>query len=431
MEAFHLAIDIGASSGRHIVGWRENGELKTQEVYRFSNNVKEENGHLVWDIEHLFDEVVNGIGEALKKYQVKTVAIDTWGVDYVLLDENDKEIMPMYAYRDGRTEEAAKRVHEIIPFERLYEKTGTQFQPFNTIYQLYADKMAGRLEKAADFLLTPEYLSFKLTGVKKREYTIASTTGMINAKTGQYDIDIAKALGFSMELFKEVSQPATVVGTLLPEIAQRVGGDVTVVLAPSHDTASAVEAIDGDVAYISSGTWSLIGVKAEKAVTSETAYKYNFANEGGVGYIRLLKNVTGLWLIQNVYRELDEKYSYAELADMARTSTEEAVIDVNEDRFTAPSDMIKEIEDAVGRTLEVKDLAKVIFKSLAIKYDEVIKELEELTEKRVESITIVGGGAKNKYLNELTEKYTGKKVVALPIEATAIGNLKNQEKVIL
>ncbi len=429
MTRYHLAIDIGASSGRHIVGWRENGELKTQEVYRFSNNVTEENGHLVWDIEHLFDEVVNGIGVALKSYSIATAAIDTWGVDYMLLDENDKEIMPMYAYRDGRTEEAAKEVHSIIPFEKLYEKTGTQYQAFNTIYQLYADKLAGRLEKAADFLLTPEYLSFKLTGIKKREYTIASTTGLINAKTGQYDLEIAKTLGLSESLFKEVSQPATIVGKLSPEIERRVGGNLTVVLAPSHDTASAVEAIDGDVAYISSGTWSLIGVKAEKAVTTETAYKYNFANEGGVGYIRLLKNVTGLWLIQNVYREHNQKYSYAELADMARTSLSEDVIDVNDDRFTAPENMTREIEKAVGRELEIKDVAKIIFKSLAIKYDSVIKELEELTEKRVESITIVGGGAKNKYLNELTEKYTGKKVVALPIEATAIGNLKNQEKV--
>lgn len=428
---YHLAIDIGASSGRHIVGWRENGELKTQEVYRFSNNVKEENGHLVWDIEHLFDEVVNGIGVALKSYDIKTAAIDTWGVDYVLLDQDDREIMPMYAYRDGRTEEAAKAVHSMIPFEKLYEKTGTQFQAFNTIYQLYADKLAGRLEKAADFLLTPEYLSFKLTGKKAREYTIASTTGLINAATGQYDLEIAKALGLSESLFKEVSQPATIVGELSPEIAKRVGGNLTVVLAPSHDTASAVEAIDGDVAYISSGTWSLIGVKAEKAVTTETAYKYNFANEGGVGYIRLLKNVTGLWLIQNVYREQGEKYSYAELADMARTSNVEDVVDVNDDRFTAPENMTEEIKKAVGKELELKDVAKVIFKSLAIKYDGVIKELEELTEKRVDSITIVGGGAKNKYLNELTEKYTGKKVVALPIEATAIGNLKNQEKVIL
>lgn len=431
MTTYHLAIDIGASSGRHIVGYRENGELKTREVYRFSNNVEEENGHLVWDIERLFSEVVNGIGVALSLYPIETLAIDTWGVDYVLLDGNDREILPAYAYRDGRTAEAIEKVHEIIPFEKLYEITGTQFQPFNTIYQLYADKLAGRLEKATDFLLMPEYLSFRLTGVKKSEYTIASTTGIVNAKTGEYDKGLAKALGFDEKLFKKVSQPSTIVGDLLPDIQEKVGGNVKVAFAPSHDTASAVEAIDGDVAYISSGTWSLIGVKAEKAVTTPTAYKYNFTNEGGVGYIRLLKNVTGLWLIQNVYREADGKYSYAELADMARTSLAEDVIDVNDERFTAPENMTKEIEKAVGRELEIKDVAKIIFKSLAIKYDEVIKELEELTGKTVSSITIVGGGAKNIYLNELTEKYTKKTVVALPIEATSIGNLKNQEKVIL
>lgn len=430
MTKYHLAIDIGASSGRHIVGYRENGELKTKEVYRFANNVEEKDGHLVWNIENLLGEVTNGIKAAVSEYPVETLAIDTWGVDYVLLN-GDKEILPSYAYRDDRTENAIKKVHEIVPFEELYKKTGIQFQPFNTIYQLFDDKEKGRLEKATDFLLIPEYLSFRLTGKKAREYTNATTTGLIDAKTGKYDLEIVRALGFKESLFKNLSQPATLVGDLLPEVQKKVGGNVKVLLAPSHDTASAVEAIDGDVAYISSGTWSLVGVKAQKAVTTETAYKYNFTNEGGVGYIRLLKNVTGLWLIQNVFRELDEKYSYAELADMARESSAEEIIDVNDDRFTAPKNMTEEIQSAVGRQLKTKDVAKIIFKSLATKYDEVFKELEELTGKSIQSVTIVGGGAKNAYLNELTEKITGKKVVALPIEATAIGNLKNQEKFVL
>ena len=284
-----LAIDIGASSGRHIAGWTENGELRTREVYRFPNGVTEQDGHLTWDIDALLSHVKTGIDEALKEFpQIESLSVDTWAVDYVLM-HGDREAAPCYAYRDSRTEAAIPQVHEKISFSDLYRRTGIQFQPFNTIYQLYADKLAGRLEGATDFLMIPEYLMYQLCGAKSHEYTNATTTGMVSAETGEYDPEIIRALGLPEQLFRPLQQPGTVIGEYK---------GIKVMLCATHDTGSAVEGIpmEGNELYISSGTWSLLGVKTPKPLTDAGSEAANYSNEGGVGYNRYQKNLMGMWL---------------------------------------------------------------------------------------------------------------------------------------
>lgn len=422
----YLAIDIGASSGRHIVGSSDGGNIKTDEVYRFPNGVKKENGHLVWDVDELFENVVKGIRAALNKYSdIKSLAIDTWGVDYVLMD-GDKEIYPCYAYRDSRTEKVIDKVHSIIPFAELYSRTGIQFQPFNTIYQFFADKESGRLERASDFLMMPEYLTYKLTGVKAHEYTNATTTGLV-AASGEYDREIFSRLGFRLPIAPRL--PGSVVGRLKAEIANAVGGNLDVMLCASHDTASAVEGIPmrGNSPYISSGTWSLLGVKVARAVTSEESRKTNYSNEGGVGYIRYQKNIMGMWVVNRLKDELCPNMPFDELVRLARESSFGGIVDVNADAFLSPDSMMRAFDKALGkRPASVADYFNCAFKSLARSYKEAIDELERNTGERYDELYIVGGGAKNTYLNELTESETRKKVIALPIEATALGNLKIQ-----
>ena len=294
MQEKFLAIDIGASSGRHIVGWMDGGRIHTEEVYRFPNCVQRVDGHLEWDIDGMFAHVKQGIRAAFARYpQIKSLSIDTWAVDYVLL-KKDEPIYPVYAYRDSRTQAVLDEVHGIVPFETLYARTGIQFQPFNTVYQLYADKKTGRLAQADDFLMIPEYLLWRLCGVKAREYTNATSTGLVNAQTRQYDPEILHALGLPESMFPQLSVPGTVLGGLKPDIAAEVGGQTTVVLCATHDTASAVEGIpmeQGEAPFLSSGTWSLLGVKLAQPVTTPESCKANFTNEGGVGYIRYLKNI--------------------------------------------------------------------------------------------------------------------------------------------
>ena len=430
-----LAIDIGASSGRHIVGYYEGDELVCEEIYRFPNGMDNENGHLVWDTDRLFLEVKEGIKRSLAKYpDIASVSIDTWGVDYVLM-QGDTEIKPTYAYRDSRTEGPIEAVHAIIPFEELYSRTGIQFNAFNTVYQLYADKLAGRLEGVTDFLMIPEYLMYKLTGVKCKEYTDATTGALLNAKTRDFDPEIFDKLGLPKALMGKLHAPGTLVGRFTDEIAKEVGGNMDVVLCATHDTASAVEAIDMeyDSPYISSGTWSLLGVKTADAITDENSRKSGYSNEGGVGYNRYQINITGMWIIQCLRSELCPETSYGEIADMAKKSTFEELFDVNDSSFLAPESMKDAIEAYLASAKKplptaAADYFNCAYHSLAAGYQSAIADLENNTGHSYSEIYIVGGGAKNTYLNNLTERYTSKRVIALPIEATAIGNLKIQFK---
>jgi len=442
-NSYYLAIDIGASSGRHIVGWKEGGDLKTEEVFRFANGAVEKDGHLVWDPEKLFAGVVQGIAAAFARFPViESLSIDTWGVDYVLM-EHDREILPCYAYRDKRTESAVARVHEKVPFSELYRRTGCQFQQFNSIYQLYDDLRAGRLEKATDFLMIPEYLMYRLTGRKKKEYTNATTTGLVSAMSGGFDPEILTCLGLPRRLFGELSMPGEYVGELKEEISVRVGGQTKVVLCATHDTASAVEGIDmpDDQPYISSGTWSLLGVKTPKPLTDGRSEQTNYSNEGGVGYNRYQKNIMGMWLVQRLQKELCPGQDFETIVREAEQSSYEGVVDVDAPGFLAPVSMKETFDQALSRRPQTGDGCKeepfekpwkeadyfrCAYRSLARGYRAALEELERNTGRTYDKLYIVGGGAKNRFLNRLTEEATGKNVIALPIEATALGNLKKQ-----
>ena len=432
---YYLAIDIGASSGRHIVGYIRDGELVTEELYRFPNGMDNVDGHLVWDTDRLLSEVKAGIAEAFKKFpKIESLSIDTWGVDYVLM-KGDDEVKPTFAYRDSRTDGPIEAVHSIIPFAELYQRTGIQFNKFNSIYQLYADKLAGRLEGVTDFLMIPEYLMYKLTGNKVKEFTNATTAGLINADTLAFDEYIFEKLGLPESLMAPVYQPGTLVGRLSPEVEREVGGNLDVVLCATHDTGSAVEAIDmdTDAPYVSSGTWSLLGVKTARAITDEVSMNSGYSNEGGVGYNRYQKNITGMWIVQSLRAELCPDTSYNDIADMASKSSFREIFDVNDEAFMAPESMKGAIADylaAHGKPTPKTpaDFFNSAYVSLAYGYKEAIEDLERNTGRTYTEFYIVGGGAKNKYMNSLAEEYTGKRVVALPIEATAIGNMKIQIK---
>ena len=418
----YLAIDIGASSGRHIAGWMENGELKTEELYRFPNGVAEKNGHLCWDLDALLTHVKQGIAAAQKKFPViESLSIDTWGVDYVLLRGNE-EVLPCYAYRDSRTDAVIPGVHEKVSFSELYRRTGIQFQPFNTIYQLCADQEAGRLEGVTDFLMIPEYLMYRLCGVKAHEYTNATTGGMVSAETGEYDASLIQSLGLPAHLFNPLQQPGTVIGEYQ---------GIKVILCATHDTGSAVEGIpmDTDAPYISSGTWSLLGVKTPRPITGQASELANWSNEGGVGYNRYQKNIMGMWLVNRLRSELCPDKPWNEITAEAERSLFEETVDANSPAFLAPESMKKAFDTALSMKPQTTgDYFRCAYRSLAFSYRNAIQELERNTEKQYDRIYIVGGGAKNNFLNALTEKAAGKKVVALPIEATAIGNLKIQMK---
>ena len=429
---YYLSIDIGASSGRHILSHIENGKLVLEEVFRFENGMEEKDGHLIWDYKKLFSNIVEGMKECKKIGKIpETMGIDTWGVDYALIDENDNVIGDVYAYRDSRTEEFIGEVHEIVPFEKLYERTGSQFQIYNTIYQLYTDKKTGKLEKAQRFLMMPDFFNFLLTGEKRNEFTNASTSGILSAQTREWDYETIKDLGLPEKLFGELADPVTFVGNLTPEIEKEVGYNVKVVLPATHDTASAVMAVPevGCPLYISSGTWSLLGIESPKAISSKEAFDANFTNEGGYRRsTRFLKNIMGLWMIQSVRREHEKKYSWGDYVVLAKEVKDfNSIVDANDKSFLAPESMIGALQDYCRKTNQKVpetpgEIALCVYDSLAVCYAKAIETIETVTGYKFDTIHIVGGGCQNGYLNELTAKRTGRKVMAGPVEATAIGN---------
>ncbi len=428
---YYLAIDIGASSGRHILGHIEDGKLITEEIYRFENEIVKVDSSLTWDTERLFSEIKQGLLKCREVQKIpKTIAIDTWGVDYVLLDSEKNEILPCISYRDPRTEAGADKASEIISQSELYSLTGIQKQKFNTIYQLYCDKQSGKLERAKHFLMIPDYLSYKLTGTIKNEYTNATTTNLINATTKQWDKDILSRLGISSDIFSIPSLPCDTVGEFTNEVAEEIGFNSTVIFCPSHDTASAVAScpIDDNSVYISSGTWSLIGTENFSPCLSKAALKANFTNEGGIEYrFRFLKNIMGMWLFQCVRKDINKELTYDQMMRLAMESNFDKTIDPNDPRFLAPENMINEIRTALGdQNLSLSDVLSSIYHSLASSYKAAIEEIENISQKEIKSIYIVGGGSRDEYLNRLTSRYTGKKVFTGLKEGTAIGNLISQ-----
>ncbi len=436
---YHLGVDIGASSGRHIIGWVEDGVMKYEEVYRFYNGLDDVDGTLCWNTERLFSEIKAGMKKCAEIGKVPaTMAIDTWGVDFVLLDKEGKIIGNSVGYRDSRTEGYVEKTFEVMSKRKLYDITGLGTNTFNTLFQLVSlkDNHPEQLDEAEDFLMIPDYFVYLLTGNKFNEYTNASTTELIDVKTNSWSEEILDTFGIKKSIFRDLSQPGTNAGKLLPAIKDEVGFDLDVILAASHDTASAVMAVpsnEEDVMYISSGTWSLMGIESLTPQLADICMEHSFTNEGGYNYrYRVLKNIMGLWMIQNVKKELDDKYSFAELCDMASENADfPSIVDAVNNRFLAPKNMTEEIKAYCRDTNQsvpetVGQLTAVIYNSLAKCYADCANEIEQFTGKKYAAINIIGGGSNADYLNRITAKTSGRTVLAGPSEATAIGNLMAQ-----
>ncbi len=431
----YLAVDIGASTMRMILGWVEAGKIQLQEVYRRPNVLQTRQGHLCWDLEALFRGIVEGLKVCKQIGKIPAaMGIDTWGVDYVLLDGNDSILGDSVAYRDSRTEGMDAILEAKLPFDKYYAITGIAKQSFNTIYQLMAQFRAHPEHKAAKtFLMVPDYLNFRLTGVKRNEYTNCSTTGMLDAETKNWPAAILEAAEIPAHLFADKPcKPGTKIGDLRAELAAQVGFQVEVVAPATHDTGSAFVAVparDENAVYLSSGTWSLLGVENPMPITGKEAMSCGFSNEGGYnGKLRFLKNIMGLWILQSIHREINGKYSFGEMAAMAEEADGyPGRIDVNDNRFMAPKNMIAEITAALAEkgfeNPGFDQLLACVNHSLADCYAAAIRDLEKMVGRQFTSVNIVGGGSQNAYLNRLTAQATGLPVYAGPTEGTALGNL--------
>ncbi|MBO5346980.1 MAG: rhamnulokinase [Lachnospiraceae bacterium] len=438
MKTYYLAIDIGASSGRHILGSLENGLIQLEEVYRFDNGMQECNGHLCWDFEYLFQEIKNGMKKCKELGKVPvSMGIDTWGVDFVLLDENGAQIGDSVGYRDHRTDGIKEKLNPIISQEELYERTGIQFQPYNTLNQLVALKAESpeQLQQAKAMLMTPDYFTYRLTGNAKQEYTIASTGQLLDVKTGDWDYALIEKLGLPTNIFLKPEEPGTLAGNLRPEVAEEIGFDCKVLMVAGHDTASAVMAVpslEEKALYISSGTWSLMGCESSEYSNDMASMQAGFTNEGGYGKkYRYLKNIMGLWMIQSVRKEIGKDKSFGEICEAASKEKITSLVDCNDASFLSPKSMVEAVQEYCRKTGQqvpetLSELACVIYNSLAKCYGETKQQIEALTGKVFDRIYVIGGGSNAAYLNELTAKYAGCEVSAGPGEATAIGNLMCQ-----
>lgn len=435
----YLAIDIGASSGRHIVAWLEDGKIETREVYRFPNGAEMKDGHLCWDIEGLEKHVVAGLKAAKEQgYTPAWIGIDTWGVDFVLLDKAGKRLGDAVAYRDSRTEGMDTELEKVMPFPFHFGLCGIAKQPFNTVYQMMAvlKEHPEYAVEADDFLMMPEYLSYILTGKKAHEWTECTTGALCNAASGGWSETILTAAGLPQSWFKTpLVKPGTVLGPLSAQVAAQVGYEATVILPATHDTGSAYMAVparDDQAAFLSSGTWSLFGTELDAPVTSEAALAAGFTNEGGYnGTTRFLKNIMGMWMLQCIHKEIGKVHSFAEMADMAAASAYPAYVDATDNRFMAPESMLEEVKSALRdagapEPQSLSDVLRAVTMGLAVCYDKSIKEMSAITGKTFTSINIVGGGSANVVLNQMTADVTGLPVYAGPTEGTALGNLAAQ-----
>ncbi|CAF1831583.1 rhamnulokinase [Bacillus subtilis] len=433
----YTAIDIGASSGRIMVGELNEGKLDIQEIHRFANGFSQRDGHCFWDIDHLLKQILQGLQKVKTLgYEHCTVGIDTWAVDYVLLDEKGDRLREAISYRDRRTDHTIDKLEHTLSKAAIYQKTGIQFQPFNTIYQLYEEDRE-LLIKTDKIMMIPDYLGYCLTGKAVTEITNASTTQLLNASTGNLDPELLEAVSVQEQQFAPLTEPGCELGKLRNEWFPDYDLPACKVMTvATHDTASAVIAAPGvndGWAYISSGTWSLIGIENKTPIITDLALENNYTNERGANNtIRFLKNIIGMWVIQEVRQQLQADYSFQQLAEEAeKTEPFQQFINLNDKRFLNPENMIKEIQHYCRQTGQkiprtAGELACCIYSNLAIIYAIAIKELETITEKPIEQFHIIGGGARNDFLNQLTADMSGKAVYAGPIEATATGNLLMQ-----
>ncbi len=450
---YYLAIDIGASSGRHILGYIQDNKIITSEIYRFENKQIQEDGRLCWDIDYLVQNVINGLKQC-KKMGVTPVSIgvDTWAVDFVLIDENGERISKAVSYRDDRTKNMREIVDEIIPFDEHYNATGIQYQPFNTVYQLMALKQTNPdlLNSAYKILMLPDYLNFVLTGKIAQEYTNATSTALVNKDTRNWDYTIIEKLGLPTNIFCDIKQPGEKLGALSKKTSDEIGFNSNVILPPTHDTASAFVSmlqVSEENLCISSGTWSLLGAETKAPIATKKSMDLNFTNEGGYNKTyRFLKNIMGLWILQNIKKELNsntqtslieyveniENYTFETMAELAKSAHNfETVIDVDDRRFFAPKSMIEEVVNACKAKGEaspntISEVLKCVYISLAHKYSVCINQIKEITNIDYKCLNIFGGGCQDKYLNYLTAKTANINIVAGPVEATALGNLSVQ-----
>ncbi len=447
---YYLAIDIGASSGRHILSSIVDGKIKLEEIYRFDNKQVRQNGHDCWDIDYLFECIINGLKECKKVGKIPhSIGIDTWAVDFVLIDKQGNRVSDSVAYRDNRTQNIKNELEQTLTFNDHYSKTGIQYQPFNTVYQLLAlqNESPEQLEKAHKMLMIPDYFNFLLTGKIAQEYTNATSTALVNVKTNDWDFDLIESLGLNKNIFADIKMAGYELGNLSEAVQKAVGFCCKVVLPATHDTGSAflaVPATTDTAVYISSGTWSLLGVELDEPITTEKSMLNNFTNEGGYNYnYRYLKNIMGLWMIQSIRRELNgesyvqqqsnvnssnSQFSFAVLCDLAqKCSYFDSVVDVDNVAFLSPECMCEEVKTQCLLSGQrppntIGELVQCVYLSLAKKYASTIKQLSELTGKTYTCIHIVGGGSKDDYLSRLCAKETGLKVYSGPTEATALGN---------
>lgn len=431
-----IAIDLGASSGRVILAHFSKQGLKLNEIHRFPNGPITQANHLHWDVLKIFDEIKVGLRKAAASYIINGLGIDTWGVDFALLDQNDRLVIHPFHYRDPQTNGMLQEVFKRVDRKEIFFRTGIQFLQLNTLYQLFAIRATPILKSAKTFLMMPDLFNFWLSGRIANEYTTATTTQFYNPTLENYDQWILSKLSLPVDIYPEIVPPGTILGKLTTTISDETGlGEVPVITPACHDTASAVVSVpikSPHSAYISSGTWSLIGVETSKPIITKRSLAYNFTNEGGVyGTFRLLKNVTGLWLVQEcrrVWKESGVKYSWKEITTLAIDAPGfVSFIDPDDPIFLKPDDMRLAIQDFCKKTDQIIPespgaILRCIFESLALKYHWVIHCLEELIGDKIGEIHIIGGGSQNELLCQMTADTTGKDVIAGPIEATAIGN---------
>lgn len=442
---YNLAFDFGASSGRMILSKYQDGKIELEELHRFANDPVRVGKNFYWDFFRLYHELKQGLKKAAaKKLPIQSLAIDTWGVDYALIDKDGNIIGNPINYRDDRTAGIIEEVGKSVPLSEIYASTGIQFMNFNTIFQLCADKKMRPdiYEKAEHLLFIPEIFGYLLTGKMYNEYTFASTGQLLDAKKRDWDYDLIRRLGLRTDMFGELTKPGTVIGELLDEVVEETGlSGVKVIAVGSHDTASAVAGTpleDENAAFLSCGTWSLLGMELAEPILTEESFKYNYTNEGGVeGTIRYLKNINGLWIMQNLRKnwcEFEKEVSFPDIIAASRAAKRrDFVINPNDPRFTAPYNMMKEVigyceEHGQGTPEGLGEIAMAIYNGLTQEYGTTIRDLEHLTGKTISCINMVGGGIQDQLLCELTAKNTGKKVVAGPIEGSVLGNVVMQLK---
>ena len=445
----YIAADFGAGSGRVIVGTPSAEGIQLEEIHRFENNQKMIDGHLRWDFNDLFNELKTGLKKAFAKYgdEIESIGIDTWGVDFGLLDKDGKLISTPVCYRDDRTKGMLELAFQKLPKEEFFQHAANQFMEINTAFQLLSATVetspcgVSELQHAEKLLFMPDLFSYFLTGKCYNEFTISSTSQLMNSLTHQWDNVIFDRLGLPKHLMQEIVYPGTVIGRLTDELAEELGGNANVIAVGSHDTASAVASIidsSDDWAFISSGTWSLMGTPTKEPIISQEAFDAAFTNEGMTdGRIRFLKNITGLWLIQQLVKEWEQegyKCDYSELVKEAELSEFNSSFDVDDASFMNPEKMseaiisyLKERNENIPVTKG--DFMRCICISLAKKYAEVKTQMERCTNKKINKIYIVGGGSRNQLLNKLAAEFTGCEVIKGEVEATAMGNVLVQMSV--